>query len=134
MHITVFEETGHGGSSSIPAGIEEIISVDMGCVGSKVDCTEYQVSIGAKDCRGPVNYEVLKNLIHCAEKEKIDYAVDVYPYYACDADAALISGVDCKHGVIGAAVAASHGYERTHRDSVKNTFNLLRTYICRIEK
>ena len=30
-HITVYEEVGHGGSGSVPAGVTEAISVDMGC-------------------------------------------------------------------------------------------------------
>ena len=32
-HVTVYEEVGHGGSASVPAGVTEAISVDMGCVG-----------------------------------------------------------------------------------------------------
>ena len=50
-HITVYEEVGHGGSASIPADVTEVISVDMGCVGNGLSCTEYQVSICAKDSR-----------------------------------------------------------------------------------
>ena len=46
-HITVYEEVGHGGSSCVPAGITEAISVDMGCVGQGLSCTEKQVSICA---------------------------------------------------------------------------------------
>lgn len=33
VHVTVYEEVGHGGASSVPAGVTEAISVDMGCVG-----------------------------------------------------------------------------------------------------
>ena len=33
IHITVYEEVGHGGSGSLPQGVTEAISVDMGCVG-----------------------------------------------------------------------------------------------------
>ena len=33
QHMTVFEEVGHGGASSIPDGVKDVISVDMGCVG-----------------------------------------------------------------------------------------------------
>ncbi|MBQ8555277.1 MAG: peptidase M42, partial [Clostridia bacterium] len=43
-HITVYEEVGHGGSASVPAGVTEAISVDMGCVGDGLQCTEKQVS------------------------------------------------------------------------------------------
>ena len=128
-HITVFEEVGHGGSASIPSGVTEVISVDMGCVGDGLTCTEYQVSICAKDSRGPYNYDVVTNLIKAARENNIDYAVDVYPYYGSDADAALTSGYDIRHGLIGSGVYASHGYERTHRDGIDNTFKLLKAYL-----
>ena len=128
-HITVYEEVGHGGSASIPEGVTEVISVDMGCVGDGLSCTEYQVSICAKDSRGPYNYDVVTNLITAAKNNKIDFAVDVYPYYGSDADAALTSGHDIRHGLIGSGVYASHGYERTHKDGIKNTFKLLKAYL-----
>ena len=44
--FTVYEEVGHGGSF-VPADTEEMISVDMGCVGSDLGCTERMVSICA---------------------------------------------------------------------------------------
>jgi putative aminopeptidase FrvX len=34
-----------------------------------------------------------------------------------------------KHGLIGAGVYASHGYERSHRDGVENTLKLLCAYL-----
>lgn len=46
-----------------------------------------------------------------------------------DADAALGAGYDLRHGLIGAGVYASHGYERSHVDGVKNTFELLKEYL-----
>ena len=33
-HITVYEEVGHGGAASIPSDVSEVLSVDMGCVGT----------------------------------------------------------------------------------------------------
>ena len=129
QHITVYEEVGHGACGTVPEGVTEILSVDMGCVGGDLNCTERQVSICAKDSRGPYNYDVVGALIAAAKEAKLDYAVDIYPYYGSDADAALNAGHDVKHGLIGAGVYASHGYERSHRDGVKNTFELLRTYI-----
>lgn len=128
-HITVYEEVGHGAAGTVPAGVTEILSVDMGCVGSGLECTEHQVSICAKDSAGPYNYDVVGALIAAAEKAELDYAVDVYPHYSSDADAALRAGYDVRHGLIGPGVYASHGYERSHRDGVKNTFELLRAYI-----
>lgn len=128
-HITVYEEVGHGACGTVPEGVTEILSVDMGCVGEGLQCTEHQVSICAKDSVGPYNYEVVTSLIQAAKDHQIDYAVDVYPHYGSDADAAMEAGYDCRHGLIGAGVYASHGYERSHVDGVRNTLELLKAYL-----
>ncbi len=122
--FTVYEEVGHGGSF-IPADTEEMISVDMGCVGADLECTERMVSICAKDSHGPYNYDLVTTLSEIAKKEKLDYAIDVYPHYGSDVEATLTSGYDIRHGLIGPGVYASHNYERSHMDGVKNTYKLL---------
>ena len=129
VHVTVYEEVGHGGSASVPAGITEAISVDMGCVGDGLQCTEKQVSICAKDSGGPYSYAVVGKLIDAAKQTGADYAVDVYPFYGSDVEATLHSGVDIRHGLIGAGVYASHGYERSHIDGVHNTLKVLCGYL-----
>ena len=128
-HVTVYEEVGHGGCASVPAGVTEAISVDMGCVGNGLQCTEKQVSICAKDSGGPYNYEVVGKLIEAAKKTGADYAVDVYPFYGSDVEATLRSGYDIRHGLIGAGVYASHGYERSHIDGVLNSIKVLCGYL-----
>ena len=129
LHITVYEEVGHGCSGSMPAGVTEAISVDMGCVGDGLQCTEKQVSICAKDSGGPYNYDVVGKLIAAAKKMDADYAVDVYPHYGSDVEAALSAGFDIRHGLIGPGVYASHGYERSHMEGVHNTLKLLCGYL-----
>ena len=128
-HITVYEEVGHGGAASVPAGVTEAISVEMGCVGDGLRCTERQVSICAKDSGGPYSYEVVGKLIDAAKRSGADYAVDVYPHYGSDVEATLGAGADIRHGLIGAGVYASHGYERSHKDGVQNTLKLLCGYL-----
>ena len=129
VHVTVYEEVGHGGSGSLPAGVTEAISVDMGCVGSGLQCTEKQVSICAKDSGGPYSYQVVGKLIEAAKATQADYAVDVYPFYGSDVEATLRAGFDIRHGLIGPGVYASHGYERSHMDGVHNTLKLLAGYL-----
>ena len=129
LHITVYEEVGHGGAGSVPAGVTEAISVDMGCVGDGLQCTERQVSICAKDSGGPYSYEVVGKLIAAAKATGADYAVDVYPHYGSDVEATLGAGYDIRHGLIGAGVYASHGYERSHIDGVMNTLKVLCGYL-----
>ena len=129
LHITVYEEVGHGGAGSVPAGVTEAISVDMGCVGDGLSCTERQVSICAKDSGGPYSYAVVGKLIAAAKREEADYAVDVYPFYGSDVEATLSAGNDIRHGLIGAGVYASHGYERSHIDGVYNSLKVLKGYL-----
>ncbi len=129
VHVTIYEEVGHGGAASVPAGVTEAISVDMGCVGDGLSCTERQVSICAKDSGGPYSYEVVSKLLDAAKREGADYAVDIYPHYGSDVEATLSAGFDLRHGLIGAGVYASHGYERSHVDGVYNTLLVLKGYL-----
>ena len=78
------------------------------------------------------NYLGLANhpeLIAAAKANGIDYAADVYPHYGSDVEATLRGGADARHALIGAGVYASHGYERSHVDGVKNTLELLAAYL-----
>ena len=129
VHVTVYEEVGHGGCAPVPEGVTEAISVDMGCVGNGLKCTERQVSICVKDSGGPYSYEVVGKLLEAAKKEQADYALDVYPHYGSDVEATLGAGHDLRHGLIGAGVYASHGYERSHVDGVYNTLKVLKGYL-----
>lgn len=128
LHFTVYEEVGHGAAASVPEDVVELLSVDMGCVGEGLQCTEREVSICAKDSGGPYDYAVTTALVEAAKAAGAAYAVDVYPHYGSDAEAALSAGYDVRHGLIGAGVYASHGYERSHVEGVENTLKLLWQY------
>lgn len=126
--FTVYEEVGHGGSY-VPADTEEMISVDMGCVGADLGCTERMVSICAKDSGGPYNYDLITELVNIAKEKGLGYAIDVYPHYGSDVEATLRAGYDIRHGLIGPGVYASHNYERSHMEGVKNTYELVKAYV-----
>lgn len=127
--FTNYEEVGHGASAGIPVDTEEMISVDMGAVGDDLKTDEYKVSICAKDSGGPYDYSITNKLIDLADRDKINYALDIYPYYGSDVEATLRAGYDLKHGLIGPGVFASHSYERTHKQGIENTLRLLFAYI-----
>lgn len=126
--FSVYEEVGHG-LSYLEDGIEEVIAVDMGCIGEDLSCTEYDVSICAKDSSGPYDYNIVKKLINLCKEHNISYKVDVYPMYGSDVSSALRGGQNIRGGLIGMGVFASHGLERTHIDGVYNTINLMDKYI-----
>lgn len=126
--FSTYEEVGHG-SSYIPADITEMIAVDMGAIGDDLSTTEQDVSICAKDSSGPYDYQMTSRLIELAKRDKLAYAVDIYPYYGSDASAALRGGSNIRAALIGPGVHASHGMERTHADAIVNTAALLLAYV-----
>ena len=126
--FSTYEEVGHG-ASWIPQDITELLAVDMGCIGLDLACTEYDVSICAKDSSGPYDYELTTNLVNYAKNKKLNYALDIYPMYGSDASAALSGGSNIRAALIGPGVASSHGMERTHIDAIENTFLLILEYI-----
>lgn len=123
--FTVYEEVGHGAAALRDLPVEDMLAVDMGCIGSDLSCRETQVSICAKDSGGPYDWDFTNELIDRAKKLQLDYAVDVYPSYGSDAGAALRAGMDIRFGLCGTGVFASHGYERTHVKGLMNTLALV---------
>jgi len=128
MLVTMYEEVGHG-ASYIPDNIKKMLAVDMGCIGSDLNCTEHDVSICAKDSHGPYDYDFVSELITLAKNNKLNYAVDIYPYYGSDIGAMWTAGYDLQGALIGTGVHASHGMERTHFDGIKNTLALILLYL-----
>ena len=123
------EEIGYGGNSNITPETVEYLAVDMGAMGDGQTTDEYTVSICVKDSSGPYHYELRKQLVRLAEKNKIGYKLDIYPFYGSDASAAIRSGHDIVHGLIGPGIDSSHAFERTHVTSIENTAKLLYYYV-----
>lgn len=128
VFISIYEEVGHG-ASYIPKDVTEMIAVDMGCIGDDLTCTEYDVSICAKDSSGPYDYNMTTKLVNLAKEAELKYAVDIYPYYGSDVGAALKGGNDIRGALIGPGVHASHGMERSHYTAFENTIKLIYLYI-----
>ena len=125
--FTTYEEVGHG-CAHIPP-VDEMLVVDMGCVGADLTCTEEMVSICAKDSSGPYDYQMTSTLIQLAKDNGLHYAIDVYPMYSSDGSSALRGGNDVKCALIGSGIQASHGMERTHIHGLMQTYQLIQLYI-----
>ena len=123
------EEIGYGGNSNIPPETVEYVAVDMGAIGDGQSTDEYTVSICVKDASGPYHYGLRKHFVSIAEQNNISYKLDIYPYYGSDASAAIRSGHDIVHGLIGPGIDSSHAFERTHEKALIHTEQLLYYYI-----
>ncbi|MBC8100737.1 MAG: M42 family metallopeptidase [Armatimonadetes bacterium] len=126
--IANYEEVGHGGAAGIPASVVELLAVDMGAIGEGQNSDEFSVSICVKDGGGAYHFLMNNKLRGLAEAHNIPHKPDIYINYSSDGSAFWRAGGDARVGLIGPGVAASHSYERTHRDSLQHTAHLLARY------
>ncbi len=130
-YFAVYEEIGHG-TAWLPEGVKDILAVDIAPTGPDQTSDERKVSIFAMDSRFPYHWEMTNELRDCAIKGGVDYVMDVFtPHYGTDGDGSVLAGYDIRHAAIGPGTANSHGYERTHIDGLKNTYELLLRYLLR---
>jgi putative aminopeptidase FrvX len=129
LHISNYEEVGHGASAGIPADATELVSVDMAAVGEGQNSDEFHATLCVKDSGGPYHHGLSKRLRALAENNGIDYKVDIYPYYGSDGEAYWRAGGDVAVALIGPGVDASHNYERTHLDALIATTQWVMAYL-----
>ena len=127
--ISNYEEVGHGAATGLPEEVTELLAVDMAAVGDGQNSSEHFASICVKDSGGPYHHAFSNHLRDLADKHKIPYMVDIYPYYGSDGEAFWRAGGDVAVALIGPGVDASHNYERTHTDAVVATTQWLLAYL-----
>ena len=130
-YFAVYEEIGHG-TTWLPEDTADILAIDIAPTGPDQNSDERKVSIFAKDSRFPYHWAMTNELRDCAIEAGIDYVMDIFtPHYGTDCDPSLQAGYDIRHAAIGPGTANSHGYERTHVDGLRNTYDLLLAYLTR---
>jgi len=129
LHISNYEEVGHGAAAGIPPEVAELLVVDMAAVGEGQTSDEFHASLCVKDSGGPYHHGLSQHLRSLAELHKIAYKVDIYPYYGSDGEAFWRAGGDVAVALIGPGVDASHNYERTHLDALMATTQWVMAYL-----
>jgi putative aminopeptidase FrvX len=129
LHISNYEEVGHGAAAGFPPDLAELVTVDMAAVGEGQTSDEFHASICVKDSGGPYHFELSQRLRSLAETNNIPFKVDIYPYYGSDGEALWRAGGDVAVALIGPGVDASHNYERTHMDALIATTNWVIAYV-----
>ncbi|HEX9028652.1 MAG TPA: M42 family metallopeptidase [Anaerolineales bacterium] len=129
LHISNYEEVGHGAAAGIPAEVAELVVVDMAAVGEGQTSDEYHATLCVKDSGGPYHHGLSQRLRRLADENGIPYQVDIYPYYGSDGEAFWRAGGDVAVALIGPGVDASHNYERTHLDALTATTQWVMAYL-----
>ena len=129
-YFACYEEIGHG-TAWLPEGVRDVLALDIAPTGPEQNSDERKVSVFAKDSRFPYHSGMAAELRETAKKAGVDYVMDVFtPHYGSDGDGSVLAGYDIRHGCIGPGTANSHGYERTHMDGLRNTYDLLTAYLA----
>ncbi len=129
LHISNYEEVGHGAASGIPAEVTELVAVDMAAVGEGQASDEFHATLCVKNSGGPYHHGLSQKLRSLADQYSIPYKVDVYPFYGSDGEAFWRAGGDVALALIGPGVDASHNYERTHLDGLTGTTQWVVAYL-----
>ena len=130
-YFAVYEEIGHG-TTWLPADVKDILAIDIAPTGQEQNSDEHKVSIFAKDSRFPYHWGMTNELRQTAIDAGVDYVMDIFtPHYGTDCDGSILAGYDVRHAAIGPGTANSHGYDRTHLDGLRSTYELLLAYLTR---
>ncbi|MCR4887125.1 MAG: M20/M25/M40 family metallo-hydrolase [Clostridiales bacterium] len=128
-YFACYEEIGHG-TAWLPEGVRDVLALDIAPTGPEQNSDERKVSIFVKDSRFPYHSGMVRDLREAAKAAGADYVTDIFtPHYGSDGDGSVLAGHDIRHGAIGPGTANSHGYERTHIDGLRNTFELTLAYV-----
>jgi len=129
LHISNYEEVGHGAAAGIPPQVAELLALDMAAVGDGQASDEFHATLCVKDSGGPYHHGLNQRLRRLAEEHQIAHKIDIYPYYGSDGEAYWRAGGDVAVALIGPGIDASHNYERTHLDALVATTQWIEAYL-----
>jgi peptidase M42 family hydrolase len=127
--VTITEEVGHGASHGLPADVAELVSLDNAVCAPGQHSIEDGVTIPMADLHGPFDYHLTRKLCRLAEDRGIPFARDVFRYDRSDAAAAIEAGAGTRAALVGFGVDGSHGWERTHVDSLEAAYCLVHAWL-----
>lgn len=126
--FTVTEEVGTGAGASLDSRVAEFVGIDIGPVAPGQNARETGVTLCAQDTSGPFDRGLTQMLRKLCNSHAISSQTDVFRYYYSDANSAIVAGHDVRHALLTFGTDATHGYERTHIDSVLSIAALLAVY------
>ena len=127
--FTISEEVGVGASHVLHGDVAELVSIDNGTIAPGQNTSEYGVTVSMQDSSGPFDWHLTRHMLALCREHGIEHCRDVFRFYRSDAAAALEAGNDIRTALLCFAVDASHGYERTHVESLESLGRLLVHYM-----
>ena len=127
--FTITEETGSGAAAALPWDVSEFVGIDIAPVAPGQQSSEHAVSVAMQDSGGPYDYHLSRQLLRLAGEHEIPVRRDLFRSYHSDAQSAITAGHDIRIALLAFGCDATHGYERTHVDSLTALTRLLSAYM-----
>lgn len=127
--FTITEETGTGAAGGLPWDVSEFVGIDIAPVAPGQHSSEHAVSVAMQDSGGPYDYHLSRHLLRLGAEKELSVRRDLFRYYYSDAHSAIAAGYDTRTALLAFGCDATHGYERTHIDSLNTLSRLLSAYI-----
>lgn len=127
--FTITEETGSGAAGALPWDVSEFVGVDIAPVAPGQHSSEHAVSVAMQDSSGPYDYHLSRHLLRLGQDNGLPVRRDLFRYYYSDAHSAITAGNDVRTALLAFGCDATHGYERTHMDSLAALSRLLTAYM-----
>jgi peptidase M42 family hydrolase len=127
--FTISEEIGTGASAIVHGDVAEMVAVDNATPAPGQNSRERGVTIAMADSTGPFDYHLTHKLLALCAEHGIEHQRDLFKYYRCDAASAIEAGNDMRVALACFGADASHGYERTHIESLRSLAELLTLYM-----
>ncbi|PAU66604.1 peptidase M42 [Pseudomonas sp. PIC25] len=127
--FTITEETGSGAAAALPFDVSEFVGIDIAPVAAGQQSSEHAVSVALQDSGGPYDFHLSRHLLRLAGQYDIPVRRDLFRYYHSDAQSAVTAGHDIRTALLAFGCDATHGYERTHLDSLAALARLLSAYL-----
>lgn len=127
--FTIAEEVGVGASHILHGDVAEMVAVDNGTLAPGQNTHPTGVTLAMLDSNGPFDRHLTGLLLKLCQRFRIPHARDVFRHYRSDAASALEAGNDIRTALVCFALDGSHGWERTHMDSLLAMSRLLTLYM-----
>ncbi len=127
--FTISEEVGIGGTHGFGPGVQELVAIDNGVTAPDQASRDDAAIIAFRDRTGPFDMPVTRHLVDLCKANDITHVRDTFRSYRSDSAAAIDAGWDLRVGLACFSLDSSHGWERTHIESLTQLTRLIVAYL-----
>ncbi|MEX9841821.1 osmoprotectant NAGGN system M42 family peptidase [Providencia rettgeri] len=129
MMFTISEEVGIGGTHGFGPQVQELLAIDNSVSAPDQTTRDDALTLAFRDRTGPFDLAITRHLLQLCQQYDIPRVRDTFKHYRSDSAAAIDAGWDIRAALACFALDSSHGWERTHLDSLVALATLVRRYI-----